>query len=182
MYHIVLHIQIHTYKYTHTHTHTLTHSLSYLKCLHPAIFPILQQPALLWTSQYVMYHAQAPNAPTTAVHWVKRPCSQLQLKHTTDIYLHFNTICKTSTQFQKVVLLSMDPTYYIPEWGFTITTINLQDLAPYLLTPILNWTWSEIIRSLWQFTDNSIYSQTCWNKSDAVLECSVLQTDSLTVP
>ena len=61
------------------------------------------------------YHAQAPNAPTTAVHWVKRPCSQLQLKHTTDIYLHFlNTICKTSTLFQKVVLLSMDPTYYIP--------------------------------------------------------------------
>jgi hypothetical protein len=64
----------------------------------------------LSTSQYVRYHAQAPNAPTAAVYWVKHPSSQLQLKHTTDIYFHFlNTICKTSAQFQKVALLSMDP-------------------------------------------------------------------------
>jgi len=68
-------------------------------------FPAASTPLL--TSHYVMYHAQAPNAPTTAVHWVKHPNSQLQLKHTTDIYLYFlNTICKTSTQ------LPMDPTFH----------------------------------------------------------------------
>ena len=50
------------------------------------MFHILQQPAHLSTSQYVMYRAQAPNAPTAAVYWVKHPSSQLQLKHTTHIF------------------------------------------------------------------------------------------------
>jgi len=57
---------------------------------------------LLSTSHYVMYHAQAPNAPTAAVYWVKHPSSQPQLKHTTDIYLHFlKTICKTSAHIRR---------------------------------------------------------------------------------
>jgi hypothetical protein len=45
------HTHTHTHTYTqtdtHTHTHTHTHTVSYLKCLQPAIFHILQQPVHL---------------------------------------------------------------------------------------------------------------------------------------